>query len=58
MRRMPLRVTNLSLPVDAPEASLRDVIARRLGLRSEDLTSWRLLRKSLDARSRHDLKFV
>ena len=55
---MPLRVTNLALPVDAPEASLRDVIVRRLGLRSEELTNWRLLRKSLDARSRHDLKFV
>jgi uncharacterized FAD-dependent dehydrogenase len=55
---MPLRVTNLTLAVEAPEAALQEAIARRLGLRAGEPASWRLLRKSLDARSRHDLKFV
>ncbi len=55
---MSIRVNNLQLPVEAPEASLGTVLARRLGVQESDLRSWRILRKSLDARSRHDLKFV
>jgi uncharacterized protein len=55
---MPFRVTNLALPVEVPEAALPEAMARRLRVRPEDLAGWRLLRKSLDARSRHDLKFV
>jgi uncharacterized FAD-dependent dehydrogenase len=33
-------------------------LARRLGVAPDDIRSWRILRKSLDARARHDLKFV
>jgi uncharacterized FAD-dependent dehydrogenase len=33
-------------------------VARKLGLREADVARWRILRKSLDARSRRDLKFV
>src|SRR5215471_7550501 len=55
---MPLRVNNLRLGVDQPEESLRDSLAKTLGVRPSDLSRWRILRKSLDARSRHDLAFV
>ena len=55
---MPLRVTNIRLPVEQPEESLPGVIARQLGVLPADLGSWRILRKSLDARSRDDLEFV
>lgn len=55
---MSLRITNLTLPVEKPEAELRDVIAERLELSGDDIPSWRVLRKSLDARSRRGLKFV
>ena len=55
---MTLRVTNLRLPVERPEADLPQLIARRLGVRRDDLQRWRILRKSLDARSKHDLQFV
>jgi uncharacterized FAD-dependent dehydrogenase len=55
---MPLRVANLRLPVDAPEADVPQHLAKRMGLAPSDLTRWRILNKSLDARSSHDLRFV
>ncbi|MBL8850538.1 MAG: NAD(P)-binding protein [Planctomycetaceae bacterium] len=53
-----LRINNLRLPVEAPEAELPERIAQQLGLRTHDLGAWRILRKSLDARARDDLRFV
>jgi uncharacterized protein len=55
---MPLRVSNIRLPVEEPESALADAVAQRLGVRSDELTQWRILRKSLDARSRTGLRFV
>ncbi len=55
---MPLRITNLHLPVEVPEAALRAEILQALGVRDEDLLAWRVLHKSLDARSRNNLRFV
>ena len=55
---MPLRINNLRLPVEEPETSLAAEIARRVGTRPEDVSRWRILRKSLDARSRFDLRYV
>lgn len=55
---MPLRITNIMLPVEESEAALPSAAARRLGTQAADIASWRILRKSLDARSRSDLKFV
>lgn len=55
---MPLRLRNLRLPVELPESEIAPRIASRLGLPQSDLAHWRLLKKSLDARSRDDLRFV
>ena len=55
---MPTRVSNLRLPVTAPEAELPQQIAVRLGVGLSDLAEWRILKKSLDARSHRDLQFV
>jgi uncharacterized FAD-dependent dehydrogenase len=55
---MPLRVSNLRLGVDEPEAELSNRLAKVLGLRLEDLGGWRILRKSLDARDKDALQFV
>jgi len=55
---MPVRLNNLRMAVTEPESALVGRIARGLGLKSNDIGSWRILRKSLDARSRRDLKFV
>lgn len=53
-----LRIANLTTDVFAPEAELPKRVARKLGLHESDIARWRILRKSLDARSRRDLKFV
>ncbi|MCH7685420.1 MAG: NAD(P)-binding protein [Planctomycetes bacterium] len=55
---MPLKITNIRLPVEEPESALPTIIAERLGVMPSDLRRWRILRKSLDARSRSDLRFV
>lgn len=55
---MLLRVSNLCLPVEQSESELPAEVAARIGVTENDLANWRILRKSLDARSRNDLKFV
>jgi uncharacterized FAD-dependent dehydrogenase len=54
---MTLRVNNIRLPIELPEQALRDALAESLGVSPTDVTRYRILRKSLDARSRHDLVF-
>lgn len=55
---MTLKLTNLRLPVDVADEDLPSLVARRLRARPEELHRWRILRKSLDARSRTDLTWV
>lgn len=55
---MPLRVTNIRLPVTLDEAHLGPELSQRLGIDLADLVGWRILKKSLDGRSRQNLKFV
>lgn len=55
---MSIRVSNLQLSVTVPETELPKHLAQRLGVPVEALTRWRVLKKSLDARSHLDLKFV
>jgi uncharacterized FAD-dependent dehydrogenase len=53
-----IRVSNLRLSVDEPEAALPEHLGRALGLAPEALGRWRILRKSLDARDKQALQFV
>lgn len=55
---MNVRITNLRLPVEAGEQELEPVLAKRLRVDRNAINSWRILRKSLDARSKYDLVFV
>lgn len=55
---MSLKVTNIRLPIEIPEKELAHELALKLGINADELQSFRILRKSLDARSRHDLRFV
>src|SRR5690348_5989616 len=55
---MPIRVANLRLGIDEPEALLPERLARILGLEPTAPLSGRILRKSLDARSKDTLRFV
>ncbi len=55
---MPLRISNIRLGVDQPEAALPARLAAILGLTTSDIQNWRILRKSLDYRDKDDLRFV
>ena len=55
---MLIRVSNLRLALDESEATLKDHVARALGMRGDELLRWRILRKSLDARQKDALHFV
>ncbi|MCS7015877.1 MAG: NAD(P)-binding protein, partial [Gemmatales bacterium] len=55
---MSLRVRNLRVGLSESEQVLPERVAQLLGLRREDILHWRILRKSLDARDKHDLAFV
>jgi len=55
---MSLKLANLRLELDEPEAALAEKISGRLGIRPEEIAHWRILRKSLDARRHDDLHFV
>src|SRR5262249_26814745 len=55
---MSVRVSNVRLGVDEPEANLPTHLARILGLAPSELRRWRILRKSLDARHKDALRFV
>ncbi len=55
---MPIRISNIRLGIDESEAALPEHVARHLGLRTGDIQRWRILRKSLDTRDKHDLRFV
>jgi uncharacterized FAD-dependent dehydrogenase len=55
---MSLRVSNLRLPVEEPEANLPAHLARALGVKPADLGRWRVVRKALDLRDKRHLRFV
>jgi uncharacterized FAD-dependent dehydrogenase len=55
---MSLRIANIRLELGEPEEGLPEKIAARLGLGAGDVANWRILRKSLDARSHDDIHFT
>jgi uncharacterized FAD-dependent dehydrogenase len=55
---MPIRISNLRLPIEEPETALAGRLARLLGLPAEAIRHWRILRKSLDARDKDTFQFV
>ncbi|QQP99094.1 NAD(P)/FAD-dependent oxidoreductase [Lysobacter enzymogenes] len=47
-----LRLTDLKLPLDHPEAALREAIVARLGIAADELTGYTVAKRSYDARRR------
>jgi uncharacterized protein len=55
---MSWKVANIRLEIDEPEQVLPEKLATRIGIARDEIASYRILRKSLDARSHDDLHFV
>jgi uncharacterized FAD-dependent dehydrogenase len=55
---MSIRIANIRLELSEPEEGLPEKIASRLGLGTGEVSRWRILRKSLDARSHDDIHFT
>ena len=55
---MSIRVANIRLELGEPEEGLPEKIASRLGVGPDAVAGWRILRKSLDARSHDDIHFT
>ena len=55
---MSVRLSNLGLGVEASESELPGRVAAALKIPESEILRWRILRKSLDARQRENLKFV
>jgi len=55
---MTLKISNIRLGLDESEASLPQKLAERLGVGADAIARWRILRKSLDARRRDEIRFV
>src|SRR5690242_5506587 len=55
---MSLRISNVRMGLDEPEAALGDRVTRILGVGPSMVDGWRILRKSLDARDKDRLQFV
>ena len=53
-----LRLSNFPVPLDYTETSLRELVARKLGLARDQLLSCVLYRRSVDARDKTDVHFV
>jgi uncharacterized protein len=55
---MSIRLSNIRLHIDEPELALVERAASALSVRPDDIERWRILRKSLDARDKSDMKYV
>ena len=53
-----LRLTNLSVPLDYTEESLRALILKKLKISEDRLVSFQISRRSVDARNKSDVHFV
>ncbi|MHC4252585.1 MAG: NAD(P)/FAD-dependent oxidoreductase, partial [Planctomycetota bacterium] len=55
---MPIRVTDLYLPLDHDEGELSAAAAGALGLGEDDLAGVEVLRRAVDARRKPNIRFV
>ena len=53
-----IRIMRLSLPPDHTEAQLKKKIAAVLGIRQEEILSWKIVKRSIDARKKPDIVYV
>ena len=52
------RIHQIKLRPEEPESSILSKICKKTGLRAEDVTEWKIVRESLDARDKSDIRWV
>ncbi len=53
-----IRISQLKLPITHSNKMLEDKICQQLKIQNHELLSWNIIRRSIDARKKPDLKFV
>ncbi len=53
-----LRLTEIKLPLDHPEDAIKSAILKKLQIKSEELTSYSIFKRSYDARRKTDIYLV
>src|SRR5690554_1208303 len=53
-----LRVTNIKLSLDEDESLLKSKVAKKLRIQENTITSYRIFKKSIDARRKNKIHFV
>lgn len=53
-----IRIQQLKLGVDQPDSELEKAILKQLKIRKEQLISYRIIKKSIDARKKEDIKTI
>ena len=53
-----IRISQLKLPLDHTETMLEEKICQKLKIKREDLISWEIHRRSVDARKKPELFFL
>ena len=53
-----IRLTEVKLPLGHPEGEIEAAILQRLGIPAEDLLNYRIFRRGVDARKKHNILFT
>ena len=53
-----IRISQIKLPIHHDQSLLVEKICQQLKIHPEDIISWKIIRRSVDARKKPDLKFV
>ncbi|MCE5257275.1 MAG: FAD-dependent oxidoreductase, partial [Spirochaetaceae bacterium] len=52
------RISQLKLPLDYPQSALERKICTILGTKPDNIASWKIVKKSFDARKNYDIKII
>lgn len=53
-----VRMNEVSVPIRYTDSHVKNIISRRLGIQPEDILSWELWKKSVDARKGRDVRYI
>jgi len=54
---MPIRISNITLNIEEDTSLLKDKVAKKLKIKTNDIKEFRILRESIDARRKNVVNF-